>query len=100
MHLRNVTALPNRTQEIGNVLQKIKEQNRKYIMNSPMLLGKETYCTKLFKAFFPPVLNRLLFTKRSQEDKVFTHTHSYSVKTSLKSFTVSTKRLPAALWEG
>jgi len=39
-----------------------------------MLLSKEIYCSKTFKAFFS-CFTQPTFTQRNQEDKVLTHTH-------------------------
>lgn len=69
-----------------------------------MLLGKEIYCTKSFKAFFPPHFKQPAFYIKEpggQSSHTHTHTHTRThTKSCLKSFTVSTERLPTDLSEG
>lgn len=104
MHLRNITTLSDRAQGPENVLWKIKKQNRRYIIQTSMLLGKEIYCTKSFKAFFPPHFKQPAFYIKEpggQSSHTHTHTHTRThTKSCLKSFTVSTERLPTDLSEG
>lgn len=65
-----------------------------------MLLGKEIYCTKTFKAFFSPCFKQPAFyIKELGGQSTHTHTHT-NLKSCLKSFTISTERLPTALSEG
>lgn len=102
MHLKNVTTPSDRAQGPGNVLWKIKEQNKKDIIMSSMLLGEEIHCSKTFKAFFSCFTQPAFYIKEpgGQSPHTHAHTHTKALKSCLKSFTISTKRLPAALWEG
>lgn len=81
MHLRNITTLSDRAQGPENVLWKIKKQNRRYIIKSSMLLGKEIYCTKTFKAFFSPCFKQPAFyIKELGGQSTHTHTHTHKLK--------------------